>query len=218
MAFTSPQLGPDGCRNHPRETVMEALASQRRRTVLDVLTRLSPTPREELATHVAAVEADADLSAVPPDAVQRVERELHHQHLPKLKDAGLVRRPNDLVAATGSAPFEVWEFVSDVDADRLDWNQLFHALTDSRCRAVVATLDDLDAPTNREQLAVTATDRHADGSPWADDVDDVDRHIHHVTLPKLDDTGLLAYDPETGRVSHDRRDDPVYGLLDALVH
>lgn len=218
MAFTRPQSGSKGESTHPSAAVVEALADQRRRTILDVLSRLSPTPREELATHVAAAEADTDLSSVTCDAVQRVELELHHTHLPKLEDAGLVRCPNDAVAATDSVPFEVWEFVSDIDADSLDWNELFRALADDRCRAVVSALGDIDAPTDRERLAARAASRHADVSTRAEDVEDVERHIHHVTLPRLDDGGLLSYDPETGTVGHGGQDDSLYRLLDALVH
>lgn len=218
MAFTRPQPRSEGGRTHPSAAVAEALADQRRRTVLDVLSRLSPTPRAELATHVAAAEADADLSSVTDDAVQRVELELHHTHLPKLEAAGLVRRPNDAVAATGSAPFGVWEFVSDIDADNLDWNELFQALADDRCRTVVSALRDIDAPTDRERVAARAASHHTDVSTRTEDVQDVERHIHHVTLPRLDDCGLLAYDPETGTVGHGDHDDSLFRLLDALVH
>lgn len=217
MAFTKSQPGADGRSTYPSEAVVQALANERRRTVLDVLTRLSPTPREELATHVAAVEADADLASVTDDAVQRVERALHHQHLPKLETAGLVRRPNDAVAATDSVPFEVWEFVSDIDADSLDWNRLFRALADDRCRAVVSVLPEVDAPTDRERLAAAAADRHADGTTRTEDVERMERHIHHVTLPKLDDCGLLSYTHRTGTVDHGSQDDSVFRLLDALV-
>lgn len=214
MAFTKPNPGPGGRRTGPTETVMEALANQRRRTVLDVLARLSPTPRGELATHVAAAEADEQLSAVASETVRRVELALHHRHLPKLEDAGLVECPNDLVAATASAPFEVWEFVSDIDAERLDWDGLFRALTDSRCRAVVSALDDVAATTDRQTLAAAA----ADHPVWTAEGDDAEPHLHHVTLPKLDDGGLLSYDPDTGRVDHGHGDDAVYGLLDALAY
>lgn len=218
MAFTKSQPRADGRNTHPSEAVVQALAIQRRRTVLDVLTRLSPTSRDELATHVAAVEADADLASVTDDAVRRVERALHHQHLPKLEAAGLVRCPNDVVAATDSAPFEVWEFVSDIDADSLDWNGLFQALTDGRCWAVVSVLDEVDAPTDRERLAAAAADRHADGPSRFENIERMERHLHHVTLPKLDDCGLLSYDHGTGTVDHGSQDDSVYRLLDALVH
>jgi len=217
MAFTKPQPGSDGRRTQPSEALVETLANKRRRTVLEVLERLSPTPREELATHVAAVEADAELSEVSHDAARRVQRTLHHRHLPQLEDAGLVRCPDDVVVAIDSAPVEVWEFVTDIDADELDWDDAARALGNSRCRAVVAALVDVDAPADRERVAATAADRHTDDTTRSEDIDRMDRHIHHVTLPKLDDCGLLSYDHRTGTVAHGGQDESVFRLLDALV-
>ncbi|MFP9193268.1 DUF7344 domain-containing protein [Natronosalvus vescus] len=70
------------------DAVFEALSNGRRRTVLTVLREateaLSP---ETLATRVAAHKPDAD--------ERTVAITLHHQHLPVLREAGLVREQED---------------------------------------------------------------------------------------------------------------------------
>lgn len=64
----------------------EVLASEQRRITLDVLTARSHAIHlDELATQVAAREGPTD-----EGAVERVRITLHHQHLPKLADLGLV--------------------------------------------------------------------------------------------------------------------------------
>ena len=65
------------------------LASDRRRVVLDVLEgRPGPTDLAELARLVAEREESA---ATPrPESVGRVELTLHHNHLPRLDDAGVI--------------------------------------------------------------------------------------------------------------------------------
>jgi hypothetical protein len=66
------------------------LSAERRRLALDVVTnRSTPLDLGAVARAVATRETDAD---VPDDAtVERVAISLHHVHLPKLHDAGVVR-------------------------------------------------------------------------------------------------------------------------------
>jgi len=64
------------------------LASERRRTVLDVLFgRSCPIDVEDLAREVADRERNV---AAAEDAVASVTTSLHHCHLPKLADHGVV--------------------------------------------------------------------------------------------------------------------------------
>ena len=63
------------------------LESDQRRRALAVLDeRSQPLSLEDLATHVAEQEADADASA----DVETVATTLHHIHLPKMATAGIV--------------------------------------------------------------------------------------------------------------------------------
>lgn len=52
--------------------------------------REEPISRRTLATRVAAAERDATVTSVPDSVVDTVELTLHHTHLPKLEDAGLL--------------------------------------------------------------------------------------------------------------------------------
>lgn len=217
MAFTEPHSAPEDPRLPPTEAVMEALADERRRTVLEVLDRLSPTHSEALATHVVAAESGGELSTVPRSAVEQTRLDLHHRQLPKLEDADLVSCSDDSVVSTGDPPVEVWEFVSTVYPDIVDWDPLFSALTDCRCRAVVAALPEVDAVTDQRTLASTAADYYVDGQTTTEDVDEMAAHGHHVTLPKLDDCGILSYNSQSGTVSHGGGREALEPLLCALV-
>lgn len=71
--------------------VIELVSNQRRRYVLQCLTgRDAGMAMADLATDVAALEADADPSEVSPEAVERVYVSLHHCHVPKLVDGDVV--------------------------------------------------------------------------------------------------------------------------------
>lgn len=65
------------------------LSAERRRTAVDVLEeRTLPIGLDDLAAAIAEREADDTADA---DAVERVAISLHHVHLPKLVDAGVIR-------------------------------------------------------------------------------------------------------------------------------
>lgn len=65
------------------------LASERRRATLDALDDLpTPVALEDLADVVAGRECDAD--APRTETVERVAISLHHTHLPKLADLGVL--------------------------------------------------------------------------------------------------------------------------------
>jgi DNA-binding transcriptional ArsR family regulator len=91
------------------------LANRRRRVTLSVLEE-GQTSVEALATSIAADELDKPRSRVTDEDRTRVEVALHHVHLPKLQDAGLLTYdsrqfvvvPNDLLLSeeewTGLSP------------------------------------------------------------------------------------------------------------------
>lgn len=65
------------------------LASDRRRLALDILTgKTAPVELEELAVGIAAREGGSD--AVDEETVERVAITLHHVHLPKMVDLGVL--------------------------------------------------------------------------------------------------------------------------------
>jgi hypothetical protein len=70
------------------------LASDRRRLVLDVLSeRSDPVTLDELAAELATKESTLDAS--DEESVRRVKISLHHVHLPKMSDFGLLEYDAD---------------------------------------------------------------------------------------------------------------------------
>jgi len=82
------------------EAVFECLAERRRRAVVAVLRDRGAASLHELADSITG----------PNDRTKRVELELHHRHLPKLADAGLVEYdPDDraIVPTEGTAAADI---------------------------------------------------------------------------------------------------------------
>lgn len=77
------------------DELFEILSHERRRAVLATLSDHQSVAVESLAADVAACESD-DSPAVPSESlVDEVHVTLHHVHLPKLDDAGLVDYDRD---------------------------------------------------------------------------------------------------------------------------
>lgn len=97
----------------PTSRVFDALAKERRRVVLDSLAEAEPpVPVDDLARRVAARERRGDRAGEgepgpgPPEgAVRRAHVSLHHTHLPKLEEAGLLDYdPDDQVVREAADP------------------------------------------------------------------------------------------------------------------
>lgn len=85
------------------DALFRALADDRRRAVLDVLShQFGPVHAETLAREVAARERDSAESDVPGEAVERILVDLVHVRLPRLEDAGFI----DYDAAAGTVAYD----------------------------------------------------------------------------------------------------------------
>lgn len=73
-----------------RDDVFDALASARRRYLLSVLQDHETLALADLADEIAEWEHDAPLPEITPETVKDIYTSLHHRHLPKLTDCGLV--------------------------------------------------------------------------------------------------------------------------------
>lgn len=77
--------------DEPWDDVLESLAHGRRRAVLSVLVAHGGAiARRNLARRTLARERDAPVETLSPSAVDDALASLHHVHLPKLRDAGLL--------------------------------------------------------------------------------------------------------------------------------
>lgn len=74
-------------------------------------------------------------------------------------------------------------------------------LASDRRRSVLDALEGRAAPVELTTLAETVVSRETGGSDVDDErVERVAVSLHHVHLPKLDDVGVVQYDPDTRRV------------------
>ena len=84
--------------------------------------------------------------------------------------------------------------------DRLSTDQRHKLLEAKRRRLVLTALAGQKGQVALEALAESVATREY-GSDCADaDIERVEVTLHHVHLPKMDDLGVLGYDPETNEV------------------
>ena len=95
-------------------TAFELASSARRRVVAAVLSdRAEPLPFDELVAEIARSEGVS-----PADEADAIRLELHHCHLPKLADAGLVRYDRDTNRLTPLPALS--RFAEALDLDETD--------------------------------------------------------------------------------------------------
>ena len=216
------------------DALFDALASRRRREILSVLAdRRGPVSEADLVSHVVAREEAKPLRAVGDEEHQRVYVSLHHAHLPKLADAGLItrddgrhenrsddqdggcddtRRCGRSVAATSHPLFVAPEFDAvlrraETDPDATD--AALSALADERRRSMLAVLADAGSLTGTElaeRVARRANDALGDSDDEITPDDEIARTLasfRHVHLPVLARAGLVTYDAEERVVTYE---------------
>lgn len=163
----------------------------------------------DLALTVAARERDESLVDVPEETLLEVRTALHHEHLPRLADAGLIERGDETVAATDHPLYddpEVRHVLRETDGDDESVDALFEALGHERRCVALATLADLYQPIAPRRLAVRVAAVERDRS-WTDVADAVVDRVHaslvHVHLPVLESASLVARDAETDRIEYE---------------
>lgn len=187
------------------------LAVERRRVALDVLTEGSaPIFLDDLA--VAVVEREVNDCVATEESVERVAISLHHHHLPKMENIGVVqydpderlviRTPasdsNDLETATGTRSTSpqgdrYLTEISDAEIHRL--------LANERRRTALEALSELTPPVALEDLAALVAMQESSGLVTNDEQEaSVAIALHHAHLPMLDELGIIEYNPEKARV------------------
>ena len=208
------------------DAAFDALANRRRREILSVLAdRRGPVSEADLASHVVAREERKPLQGVRDEEHQRVRASLHHAHLPKLADAGLILRHdcgdrNDrqdrAVSATGHPLFDASEFDAafrreETDPDSTD--AALAALADERRRSMLAVLADVGRLTETELAervasgdALGQSSSAGDADSAGDSDDEAARLLasfRHVHLPVLARAGLVTYDADERVVAYE---------------
>jgi DNA-binding transcriptional ArsR family regulator len=72
------------------DEILSALSHTQRRHILSYVQEEGPTSQNEVARQLAAWKYDSLPDEVADKAVERMKIDLHHKHLPQLKDARLI--------------------------------------------------------------------------------------------------------------------------------
>lgn len=91
-------------------------------------------------------------------------------------------------------------------------NQAFRLLADQQSRYALVTLRNMPLETIS---LLDLADRLLAVDPGADNLYWVKLELHHETLPRLDDAGVIEFDPRTGDVCY-RGNDAINDLLDSV--
>jgi DNA-binding transcriptional ArsR family regulator len=170
---------------------------QRRAVLSELLDSTAPLGVDELGSRVRErVETEGE----------KIALSLGHQHLPVLSETGLVRRSERgivLLEPHRTLVERTLGWIDGIDTEVLD--ELGSSLSDPLLRATVVELDDrnLHAPVELECLASGVAER----TDSERSTDSVAIDLHHHFLPKLDEAGVVEYDPEKRvlkRYSHSR--------------
>jgi DNA-binding transcriptional ArsR family regulator len=72
------------------DEILSALSNTQRRRILSYVREEGPTSQNKIAYRLATWKHDSSPDEVADKAVERIESNLHHKHLPQLKDARLI--------------------------------------------------------------------------------------------------------------------------------
>lgn len=189
-------------RADPRNPVFEGIASRYRREGLLALNRWGPTmATRQLAEYLAAT-ADGTSS---PSATEigAMHTRLAHVHLPALEAVDLVSwdREKETVRTTAHPALDDprFEQVLEIRVDGLD--AILSALS-HEYRRIALTVLEAERTTSRAELAHEV--RHRLPETVRSDLsssEEIERALHHVHLPKLDEIGVIEFD-SAGQVSY----------------
>lgn len=176
--------------------IYDVLSDDRCRNVLAALTRFGPMREKDLAAAVWADEHDYPVEAVADVDAQSVRSELYHVALPRLVAAELVSHDGQLVESrlaegTANRP----ELRAFVEADRTQTAQYLKLLCNEERRAALTVLSTAET---RMELSTLAESIAASSDSHFDDhqIQSLRVSLHHLHLPKLDQAGLVDYDPD----------------------
>lgn len=194
-----------------------ALGDRRRRTLVDVLAdRDDPIPQTGLSVRLAIREADDSVEGLTGTQIERVERELHHRHLPILNSAALVEwdRCGETVHRADHALYGDPKFGDLLGGDSEFWDDFFDNIAHPRRRRLLVILYDTGERVPVDTVATKLLAREAaadgDGVVSGDEFERLRVELYHVHLPKLADCGLIAWNrgnetvEYTGRSELDR--------------
>jgi predicted transcriptional regulator len=185
--------------------VLEHAAVPERRTILECLCEEGSCSLRELAERVVAEREDVEPSAVPDGAIQTAVISLRHNHLQQLAESGLVdlydnAQTLETALSASIDPARVTYLLATGEGQ---WDELGVILSDprrERIASLLASAEDRTLSLSELARAITALERGTGRPEDESTVQSTQVSIHHVHLPKLENTGLVEYDSEEGSV------------------
>lgn len=177
--------------------ISSILSDVRQRRVLSLLAdESSPLTERDLAVRLAALEEQH-----PPSLVSAPESRarlivLHHQKLPKLEAAGLVKRTPAGISLVPWFPLDLESYGIVVppadDPDDPAWDLVAAVVERPYRRHVLSLVEAATEPISLETLANALLEREDDVDGL--DADQLETRLHHIDLPKLTALDVLEYD------------------------
>lgn len=182
-------------------TLLDLCVAPQRRIVLEALCESGPLSMASLADRVAARRLDVAPGSVTEEAHERAAVGLHHNHLPKLSDAGFVELAEDDDATMVSLTHRIEsDRIRDlIESAQGSWEELNALLGEDRRRHVVTLLLSADGPLALDEIAKRIAERECSEVDATDGehLESIRVSLHHLHLPTLTEVGILDYDPET---------------------
>lgn len=204
MSFDTTDTGAPGVRETEPQTSdrRESLAVERRHRLLEALSERTPPVALSTAAESLARGTERDSPAI--ETRDRLETALHHTHLPKLDDVGVVDYDPEsrLIYPTEASSRPVETGPPAAGSPVRGPSPLYGDLR----RTVVEYFDETAAETaTLSDVAGYATARQdvSDGRT----VRELRLRLHHTTLPKLATEGIVDYDHRTNSLRY-RGDTP----------
>lgn len=197
--MTQLQQGPgtDG-----RITPMECLtAGRRRRAVRALAEHADSLPVQKLAARMVAEERRVTTGDVSEQSIRQQRLCLHHVDLPKLAAAGLVRweKTDETVATTDHPLFTDPGFQQLLGTTD---DAVVEAMARDASRHALVVLRSTAEPVSRDYLARKLAAHETGDEPPAETRERLSIRLHHAILPKLDEGGLVDWDPSTEQVTY----------------
>lgn len=175
--------------------ILNCLTVARRRRILAVLIKQSTSlTEEELARGVGTVEKDVSVENLPADNLGQLQLSLHHNHLPRLDDVGLVEwnQTRGTVQMADHPVINSPEFKHLLNRPESEADKIIDCLTDKHRRAI---LDVLESNSGKQTLGRLVREMsECDGETHSSQSEeDMRIQFHHVHLPQLDEAGLIDY-------------------------
>jgi hypothetical protein len=202
MSYTSTNSPNERIANLTESERYCLLSVERRRLVLGALEgQTTPVDLADLASKIA--EREAGLDTADTETVEHVKLTLHHIHLPKMDDFGVLTYDRDnrrVMARKKLAERDVMSLVAlDIETDAL-----FTILSHSRRRAVLGCLHEYNTPIAlgdvADEVAIWEYDARITDI-LAEEVKSIYLSLYHNHIPKMTEVRLVQYSQERDAVT-----------------